>query len=99
MGDILVGTASWTDRTLIESGRFYPREAKSAEARLKHYASHFPLVEIDATYYAPPAEQTAQLWAERTPPGFVFDVKAFRLFTQHPTQFKVFPKDVQESFP
>ena len=38
MGEILVGTASWTDATLIKCGRFYPRGCSSAEARLRHYA-------------------------------------------------------------
>ena len=37
MSDILVGTCSWTAPTLIESGRFYPASARSAEARLKYY--------------------------------------------------------------
>jgi uncharacterized protein YecE (DUF72 family) len=92
---ILVGTASWTDKTLIESGRFYPREAKSAEARLRYYAAQFPLVEIDSTYYALPAPQTAELWAERTPRHFVFNVKAFRLFTGHPAQPSALPADLR----
>ncbi len=96
MGEILVGTASWTDKTLIESGRFYPREANSAEARLRYYASQFPLVEIDSTYYALPAEQTARLWAERTPPHFVFNVKAFRLFTGHRAQPAALPADLRK---
>lgn len=95
MGQILVGTASWTDKTLIESGRFYPRGVASAEGRLRYYATQFPLVEIDATYYALPAERTAQLWAERTPPGFVFNVKAFRLFTGHPAQRSMLPADLR----
>src|SRR4051794_25103666 len=34
---ILVGTASWTDKSLIESGKFYPPSAKDAETRLKYY--------------------------------------------------------------
>jgi uncharacterized protein YecE (DUF72 family) len=95
MAEILVGTASWTDKTLIESGRFYPRTATSAEARLRYYAAQFPLVEIDSTYYALPAERTAALWAERTPPGFVFNVKAFRLFTGHPAQLSSLPADLR----
>lgn len=97
MGEILVGTSSWTDKTLIESGRFYPREAKSAEARLRHYATQFPLVEIDSTYYALPAERTAQLWADRTPQGFVFNVKAFRLFTGHQAQASALPADLRRA--
>jgi len=56
VGDILVGTCSWTDPTLIRSGRFYPAEAKTAEARLHFYASQFRLVEVDSTYYSCPAK-------------------------------------------
>ena len=99
MADILVGTCSWTDATLIRSGRFYPAWAKSAEARLQFYASEFPLVEVDSSYYSLPAEATSKLWVQRTPPKFVFDVKAFRLFTQHPTPLKALPKDIQEALP
>jgi uncharacterized protein YecE (DUF72 family) len=94
-----VGTASWTDKTLIESGRFYPATAKSAEARLRYYASRFPLVEIDATYYALPAEPTAALWVERTPSGFVFNVKAYRLFTAHQAQAAALPADLRRALP
>jgi uncharacterized protein YecE (DUF72 family) len=99
MGQILVGTCSWTDPTLIRSGRFYPSWAKSAEDRLRFYAGEFGIVEVDSSYYAMPAEQTARLWVERTPDGFVFDIKAFRLFTEHPTPAKSLPKDVRESLP
>ena len=99
MGDILVGTSSWTDPTLIQSGRFYPSSAKTAEARLQFYASRFNLVEVDSSYYSMPAERTARLWVERTPQNFVFDVKAFRLFTMHPTPAKALPKDVKEALP
>jgi uncharacterized protein YecE (DUF72 family) len=67
MAEILVGTASWTDKTLIECGRFYPPTVKTPEARLKFYASQFPIVEVDSSYYAIPAEQTAKQWVERTP--------------------------------
>ena len=88
---ILVGTASWTDKTLIGCGRFYPKEATSAEARLRYYASQFPLVEVDSSYYAMPSATNSQLWVERTPPGFIFNVKAFRLFTGHQTSPTVLP--------
>jgi uncharacterized protein YecE (DUF72 family) len=94
MSDVRVGTASWTDRTLIESG-WYPAAAKSPAERLGFYASRFPLVEVDSTYYALPAEQTAAAWVERTPAGFTFNVKAFSLFTQHPTRVASLPKDLR----
>jgi uncharacterized protein YecE (DUF72 family) len=96
MGHVRVGTASWTDRTLIEAG-WYPPEANTPEKRLRYYASQFPLVEVDSAYYALPAEQTAKAWAERTPAGFTFNVKAFRLLTQHPTPVKALPADLREA--
>src|SRR5207237_10798803 len=78
------------------SGRFYPPEVKTPEARLQYYAATFPLVEVDSTYYAMPAERTAGLWVQRTPENFTFDVKAFALFTQHPTPPRALPKHVRE---
>jgi uncharacterized protein YecE (DUF72 family) len=92
---ILVGTASWTDPTLLRSGLFYPPSARSAEARLRYYAENFPIVEVDSSYYALPSYRNAELWAERTPERFVFNIKVFRFFTQHQTQLKVMPREVQ----
>ena len=94
MGKILVGTASWTDKTLLASG-WYPQTADTPEKRLAYYAKQFPLVEVDATYYSPPSEQTAALWAERTPAHFLFNIKAFSLLTGHPTQPAKLYKDLR----
>jgi uncharacterized protein YecE (DUF72 family) len=94
MSQIRVGTASWTDRTLLESG-WYPPEANTPDKRLRYYAHQFPLVEVDATYYALPSEQTAAAWAARTPDGFTFNIKAFSLLTQHPTRVAALPKDLR----
>jgi uncharacterized protein YecE (DUF72 family) len=96
VGRIRVGTASWTDRTLIESG-WYPPEADTPERRLRYYARQFPLVEVDATYYALPSRQAATAWAERTPAGFTFNIKAFSLFTQHPTRVAALPADLRQA--
>lgn len=96
---VMVGTCSWTDRTLIDSETFYPRKDMSAEERLRFYADHFPIVEVDATYYAPPSESVAGMWVDRTPPGFTFDIKAFRLLTQHPTPHRSLWKDFREGLP
>lgn len=95
----LIGTCSWTDKTLLESGAFYPPGTDTAEERLRFYADHFPIVEVDSTYYGPPSERTAGLWVERTPAGFTFDVKAFRLLTQHPTPPRSLWKDLREALP
>jgi uncharacterized protein YecE (DUF72 family) len=95
MAKTRVGTASWTDPTLISSGRFYPDSARSPEARLQYYASQFSIVEVDSSYYALPNERNSYLWAERTPDDFVFNFKVFRIFTQHPTPLSALPKDTR----
>jgi uncharacterized protein YecE (DUF72 family) len=95
MGRILIGTASWTDRTLIKDGHFYPPEAKTAEARLRYYAEQFPIVEVDSTYYFPPSEKNSVLWIERTPKDFTFNVKAYSLLTNHPTRPDSLYKDLE----
>jgi uncharacterized protein YecE (DUF72 family) len=93
---VRIGTASWTDKTLIDSGRFYPADAKKPDERLAFYAENFPVVEVDSTYYGLPSEKNSELWVERTPDDFVFNVKAFALLTQHPTTAKGLPKDLRE---
>jgi uncharacterized protein YecE (DUF72 family) len=94
VGKILVGTASWTDKTLLESG-WYPPEATTPEDRLRFYAEQFRLVEVDSTYYTPPNERNSELWAGRTPAGFRFNVKAFSLLTKHPTRPTALYKDLR----
>ena len=44
-----------------------------------------------------PSAANSALWVERTPQDFVFDVKAFRLFTGHQTDVKVLHKDIQQA--
>lgn len=92
--NLLIGTASWTDPTLLACGRFYPPEASDAAARLRYYAARFPVVEADSPYYGLPAPETTHAWAQRTPGGFVFDIKAFRLFTGHQTPLRALPADL-----
>jgi uncharacterized protein YecE (DUF72 family) len=96
---VRIGTASWTDKSLIDSGKFYPSGAKKADERLAFYAENFPVVEVDSTYYGLPSEKNSELWVERTPDGFIFNVKAFALLTQHPTTAKGLPKDLRELIP
>jgi len=98
-GAIRIGTASWTDPTMIASGVFYPVGSDSAEERLGYYASTFPVVEVDATYYALPAARTAELWVERTPPDFTFDIKAHALMTGQGTETKRLPKSIRDELP
>lgn len=96
---IFVGISAWTEPTLIESHAFYPPEAVDAEARLRYYASQFPIAEVDSTFYAPPSERTSELWVQRTPAAFVFDVKSYRLLTHHPTPPASLWRDLRADLP
>src|SRR4051812_11763064 len=82
---VRVGTCSWTDRTLVNESDWYPRRSMTAAERLAFYASRFPLVEVDSTYYFPPGPELSEQWVERTPDGFTMNVKAYSLLTGHPT--------------
>ncbi len=95
-GEARFGTASWTDPTMTAPGGFYPKGADTAEERLRFYASQFPVVEVDSTYYAVPYKRVAETWVERTPKDFVFDVKAHALMTGQPTEVARLPKAIRE---
>ncbi len=96
---LFIGTSSWAEKTLVDSGRFYPEEAKDTPARLEYYSKHFNFAEIDSTYYALPSKKNIQRWADSVPDNFKFNVKAFALFTQHPTRLSSIPKSFHEALP
>jgi uncharacterized protein YecE (DUF72 family) len=98
-GGVRVGICSWADPALIESGGFYPRKSMTAEARLRFYARAFDVVEVNASYYAIPEVLTVRRWVERTPPGFVFHVKAWSLMTGHHARPQTLPAEVQATLP
>ena len=74
---IHVGTCSWTEKSLVKSGEFYPKTVRTAESRLQFYCEHFDSVEVDSTYYAIPPKSNALLWAQRTPDNFIFHIKVY----------------------
>jgi uncharacterized protein YecE (DUF72 family) len=98
-GDVRIGISAWTEPTLVKKGHFYPPEAKTAEDRLKFYASQFPIAEVDSTYYYPPSERNSALWIERTPTDFTFNIKAYSLLTGHPTKVDSLFKEVRDELP
>jgi len=98
VGRVRVGTSSWTDKTLLESG-WYPKDVTSAEDRLRFYAKNFDVVEVDSTYYGLPSERNSGLWVERTPRDFRFEVKAYSLMTGHPTAVRALPTSVRDAVP
>lgn len=93
---VLVGTCSWTDKTLVKDTSWYPKKSMSAADRLAFYASQFPIAEADSTYYFPPSPGLTRAWAERTPEAFTMNVKAYSLLTGHPTRPNSLWPDLRE---
>jgi uncharacterized protein YecE (DUF72 family) len=96
---VRVGICSWADPALIEDGSFYPKKSMPAEARLRWYARFFDTVELNASFYAIPAARNAVLWAERTPSGFLFNVKAYGLMTGHHPRPETLPAELRLLLP
>lgn len=78
---IRLGTCSWADQGLL--GHWYPPSVRDAAGRLAYYAERFDVVEVDSPFYRLPTAETTARWAERTPPGFTFHVKASGEMTGH----------------
>lgn len=93
---IHTGTCSWTEKTLIQSKEFYPKGVNTAEERLRYYSSKFDVVEVDSSFYAIPSTRTVRLWVERTPPDFIFHIKAFALLTSHSADLRAVPPEVRD---
>jgi uncharacterized protein YecE (DUF72 family) len=89
---ILVGTASWSDPGFVE--RWYPKKMPAGE-RLRWYAQHFELVEVNSTFYSVPETRMVERWCGTTPNEFTFDVKLHQLFSYHSTPAKLLPPDLQ----
>lgn len=74
MGLVRLGTSSWSEKGWL--GSFYPK-GLPAGGFLGHYATRFPAVEADVTYYRIPSAAMVRGWRERTP-------KSFRLCAKFP---------------
>jgi uncharacterized protein YecE (DUF72 family) len=98
-GLIRIGTCSWSERNLVESGAFDPEAVTTPEQRLRFYACHFDTVEIDSSYYAIPTRRMVQAWIERTPERFLFHVKAFGALTGHGINAAELPGELREMLP
>ena len=94
---IYYGSCSWTEKSLIKSREFYPKGVNTAEERLRYYSSTFDVVEVDSSYYAIPSIEMVSRWAERTPPGFLFHIKAYALLTGHSADLKTIPPEVRDT--
>lgn len=81
---IYVGTCSWSEKSLV--GTFYPKGMQPADM-ISFYATRFPAVEVDSTFYHMPSRYNARAWANRTPSGFKFNYKAFGPMTTHTGEY------------
>jgi uncharacterized protein YecE (DUF72 family) len=78
---VRIGTCSFADEGLIKT--WYPRGISTPKARLAYYSERFDTVEVDSPYYHLPDPAVTRNWADRTPPGFTFHVKAHKTMTFH----------------
>ena len=95
-GRVRVGTASWTDAEFIKAGWYPPDVKGDAEAQLRYYAARFPMVEVNSSFYALPTVETTAAWADRTPDGFRFHVKAHQVISGHPSEPGRLPPPLRE---
>lgn len=95
-GNIVLGTAGWTDPSLLKGSNFYPKSASKPQQRLQHYANHFSLVEVDASYYTILRPEISARWVNWTPQNFVFDIKTHASMTGHPVDLLRLPKELRE---
>jgi uncharacterized protein YecE (DUF72 family) len=97
MARIVLGISAWADADLIRSG-FYPPDVYTPGGRLGYYASRFSVAEVDASFHSFPTARNVALWLASTPPAFSFNLRAFSLFTGHPTPFRALPRNFRNTF-
>ncbi|MGG3624799.1 DUF72 domain-containing protein [Bacillus gobiensis] len=74
---IYIGLSGWGDHDSI-----YPARLNSKN-KLAHYSAHFPIVELDSSFYAIPPERNSVKWIKDTPDSFQFIIKAYQGMTGH----------------
>ncbi|WP_058307619.1 DUF72 domain-containing protein [Gracilibacillus massiliensis] len=74
---ILVGLTGWGDHASLY------QNVKDRKHKLYTYSSHFPVVEIDSSFYAIQSTANYQKWVDETPENFSFVIKAFQTLTGH----------------
>jgi uncharacterized protein YecE (DUF72 family) len=74
---IYIGVTGWGDHDSLYPGQISSRD------KLKAYAGHFPIVEVDSAFYAIQPKRNAEKWVNETPAGFQFIVKTYQGMTGH----------------
>jgi uncharacterized protein YecE (DUF72 family) len=73
---IYIGVTGWGDHDSLYAN-------VPAKDKLKEYGAHFPIVEVDSTFYAIQPLRNAEKWVKETPSSFQFIVKAYQGITGH----------------
>ena len=74
---IHVGLTGWGDHPSLYT------EHTIANKKLVDYSKHFPIVELDSTFYAIQSKKVMDKWTQETPANFQFIVKAYQGITGH----------------
>ncbi|OEH93958.1 DUF72 domain-containing protein [Bacillus solimangrovi] len=74
---IYIGLTGWGDHYTL-----YPENQAGAK-KLLSYAAHFPIVELDSSFYAVQPKRNMEKWVSETPERFQFVVKAYQGMTGH----------------
>ncbi|WNC14003.1 DUF72 domain-containing protein [Brevibacillus brevis] len=77
MSTIQIGVCGWGDQHEL-----YKQGVKNRD-KLSVYASHFPIVEVDSSFYAILPQRNYEAWVRDTPDRFGFIVKAYQAMTGH----------------
>lgn len=80
-GRALIGTSGWS-YDHWRHGVFYPERLASTKW-LAYYAEHFPTVEINASFYRTPSENTVRKWRDTVPSDFEFVAKGSQFITHY----------------
>ena len=74
---INIGLTGWGDHPDVYSS------VTAAKDKLFDYSGHFPVVELDTSFYAIPSVENVEKWCKDTPDTFQFVVKAYQGMTGH----------------
>ncbi|MDR7072923.1 DUF72 domain-containing protein [Fictibacillus barbaricus] len=74
---IKIGVTGWGDHDSL-----YP-DGTPAKDKLAVYSGHFPVVEVDSSFYAVQPLKNYEKWVSATPKDFSFVVKAYQGITGH----------------
>ena len=78
MKQVRIGCSGWVFPHW--RGAFYPKEVPQRRW-LAYYGERYDTVEVNSTFYRLASPSAVEAWAEQSPPGFVFAVKASRYLT------------------